>query len=226
MSDLGSHWNDLPFWALKLERPADDRGRSARRRTRRSPRRRCSATYEYGPRGDMPAGDADLVPGRGEARALARRRRSRKWDERRAVRRRQGDAPVRLRQARPAAREGLRATSSGPSRSIPKSLGHHAEWIHACKTGAPTTCNFEYAGWLTEANHLGNVAYRAGKKLEWDAADAAGDERPRGRRVHPPRVPQGLGARLEPACDRSEEKRPRINTDQTRIEDRKIDPSS
>ncbi len=57
-----------------------------------------------------------------------------------------------------------------PKPFIPKSIGHHAEWIHACKTGAPTTCNFEYAGWLTEANHLGNVAYRAGKKLEWDAA--------------------------------------------------------
>ena len=24
------------------------------------------------------------------------------------------------------------------------------------------------AGWTTEANHLGNVAYRAGKKIEWD----------------------------------------------------------
>ena len=24
-------------------------------------------------------------------------------------------------------------------------------------------------GWLTEANHLGNVAFRVGKKLEWDA---------------------------------------------------------
>ena len=24
-------------------------------------------------------------------------------------------------------------------------------------------------GWLTEANHLGNVAYRVGRKLEWDA---------------------------------------------------------
>ena len=46
--------------------------------------------------------------------------------------------------------------------------GHHAEWLHACKTGAPTTCNFEYAGWLTEANHLGNVAFRAGEKLTWD----------------------------------------------------------
>ena len=56
-----------------------------------------------------------------------------------------------------------------PDPFIPKSLGHHAEWIHACKTGSPTTCNFEYSGWLTEANHLGNVAYRTGKKLHWDA---------------------------------------------------------
>jgi hypothetical protein len=56
-----------------------------------------------------------------------------------------------------------------PEPFIPKSLGHHAEWIHACKTGEPTTCNFGYAGWLTEANHLGSIAYRLGKKLEWDA---------------------------------------------------------
>ena len=56
-----------------------------------------------------------------------------------------------------------------PDRSIPRSRGHHAEWIHACKTGTPTTCNFEYAGWVTEANHLGNVAYRVGQTLEWDA---------------------------------------------------------
>ena len=62
------------------------------------------------------------------------------------------------------------AISFLPSRSSQSRLGHHAEWIHACKTGAPTTCNFEYAGRLTEANHLGNVAYRTGKKLEWDAA--------------------------------------------------------
>jgi carbonic anhydrase/acetyltransferase-like protein (isoleucine patch superfamily) len=57
-----------------------------------------------------------------------------------------------------------------PEPFIPKSIGHHAEWIRACKTGEPTTCNFQYAGWLTEANHLGNVAYRAGQKLEWDSA--------------------------------------------------------
>jgi hypothetical protein len=56
-----------------------------------------------------------------------------------------------------------------PAASIPSSPGHWAEWVRACKTGAPTGSNFEYAGWLTEANHLGNVAYRAGKRLEWDA---------------------------------------------------------
>jgi predicted dehydrogenase len=53
--------------------------------------------------------------------------------------------------------------------SIPASVGHHEEWIQACKHGTPTTCNFDYAGALTEAILLGNVAYRAGQKIEWDA---------------------------------------------------------
>nr|CAA9241104.1 GH109 [uncultured Armatimonadetes bacterium] len=55
-----------------------------------------------------------------------------------------------------------------PAPYIPNSIGHHAEWIAACKNGGPTTCNFDYSGALTEAVLLGNVAYRAGKKLEWD----------------------------------------------------------
>ncbi len=56
-----------------------------------------------------------------------------------------------------------------PAPSIPRSIGHHAEWIKACKDGSPTTCNFDYSGALTESVLLGNVAYRTGKKLEWDA---------------------------------------------------------
>jgi hypothetical protein len=57
-----------------------------------------------------------------------------------------------------------------PAPSIPRSIGHHAEWIKACKDGSPTTCNFDYSGPLTETVLLGNVAYRLGKALEWDAA--------------------------------------------------------
>jgi hypothetical protein len=57
-----------------------------------------------------------------------------------------------------------------PATSIPQSPGHYAEWIQACKTGSPTTCPFRYSGPLTEANQLGNVAHRAGRKIAWDAA--------------------------------------------------------
>jgi hypothetical protein len=56
-----------------------------------------------------------------------------------------------------------------PPQTIPRSTGHYREWITACKTGSPTTCSFDYAGPLTETVLLGNVAYRAGKKLQWDA---------------------------------------------------------
>ena len=57
-----------------------------------------------------------------------------------------------------------------PPESIPLSIGHHQEWIEACKTRKPTTCNFDYSGALSEAVLLGNVSYRAGgKKLQWDA---------------------------------------------------------
>jgi predicted dehydrogenase len=55
-----------------------------------------------------------------------------------------------------------------PQRTIPRSIGHHAEWIKACKEGTPTTCNFQYSGALTEAVLLGTVAYRSGKRLEWN----------------------------------------------------------
>jgi predicted dehydrogenase len=53
--------------------------------------------------------------------------------------------------------------------AIPKSIGHYKEWVEACKTGGPTTCHFGYAGPLAETVLLGNVAYRAGTPIEWDA---------------------------------------------------------
>jgi hypothetical protein len=64
-----------------------------------------------------------------------------------------------------------------PAKTIPDSIGHWNEWVQACKTGSPTTCNFDYSGALTETVLLGIVAYRAGTRIEWDAArlEANGD---------------------------------------------------
>jgi hypothetical protein len=57
-----------------------------------------------------------------------------------------------------------------PDPFIPDSPGQHQEWLIACRTGSKTSSPFSYSGPLTEANHLGNVAFRAGRKLEWDSA--------------------------------------------------------
>jgi hypothetical protein len=55
-----------------------------------------------------------------------------------------------------------------PAKRIPKSVGHHREWLDAIRTGGPTTCNFAYSGRLAEAVLLGTAAYRAGKEIVWD----------------------------------------------------------
>jgi len=52
---------------------------------------------------------------------------------------------------------------------LPRSPGHWVEWVNYAKGQGPVPAsNFQYGGWTTEVNHLGNVAYRTGKKIEWD----------------------------------------------------------
>ncbi|MHC1764762.1 MAG: Gfo/Idh/MocA family protein [Verrucomicrobiia bacterium] len=58
-----------------------------------------------------------------------------------------------------------------PEKTIPRSKGHHRDWLDACKGGKPASSNFEYGAKLTELVLLGNVALRVGKKLHWDAAN-------------------------------------------------------
>jgi predicted dehydrogenase len=57
-----------------------------------------------------------------------------------------------------------------PEQFLPKSPGHHQQWIEACKTGSRTGSNFGYAGPFTEIVLLGNVAYRVGQPIAYDPA--------------------------------------------------------
>jgi len=165
MSDLGSHWNDLPFWALKLKAPLTVEASGSTPHAEIAPAS-MQATYEFPARGDMPAVRMTWYQGSHKP-ALWTEKKIPQW----------GSAVLFV------GKKGMLLSDYGkyvllpekefvdfkkPDPFIPKSLGHYAEWIHACKTGEPTTCNFEYSGWLTESNHLGNVAFRVGKKLEWD----------------------------------------------------------
>jgi hypothetical protein len=63
-----------------------------------------------------------------------------------------------------------------PKPFIKDSIGHHKEWVEACKSGGPTTCNFDYAGALTETVLLGNVSYRIGKGFSWDTKNLRASE--------------------------------------------------
>ncbi len=62
--------------------------------------------------------------------------------------------------------------------SLPKSAGHHQEFLDACKGGPPAGSNFDWAGPLAEAVLLGNVALRVQLRedltlqgLQWDSVN-------------------------------------------------------
>jgi len=58
-----------------------------------------------------------------------------------------------------------------PAESLPRSKGHHRDWLDACKGGPPASSNFQYGARLTEIVLLAVAAQRLGKKLYWDAAN-------------------------------------------------------
>ncbi len=165
MSDLGSHWNDLPFWALKLRHPLTIEAQGPPPHPEIAPAS-MSITYQYGARGDLPPVKMSWYQGTAKPSYYTEKKIP-LW----------GDGCLFV------GDKGMLLANYGkfvllpeadfkdivlPPPYLPRSPGHHAEWIQACKTGKPTSSNFDYAGALTEANHLGNIAYRLGKKLEWD----------------------------------------------------------
>ena len=58
-----------------------------------------------------------------------------------------------------------------PPKTLKRSIGHHREWIQACKDNNPkgALAGFEYSGPFTESLLVGNLAVRLGRRIEWDA---------------------------------------------------------
>lgn len=56
-----------------------------------------------------------------------------------------------------------------PAKTLPRSPGHHQEWIAGCLGGPAPGSNFlDHSGLLTEVCLLGNIAVRVQKRLLWD----------------------------------------------------------
>jgi hypothetical protein len=58
---------------------------------------------------------------------------------------------------------------TAPAATLPRSVGHHKEWLAACKGGPAALCNFvDFAAPLTEVMLLGCLAQRVGRKIGRD----------------------------------------------------------
>lgn len=169
MSDLGSHFNDLPFWALKLDYPRTIEASGPPPHPEIAPAS-MQATYEYGPRGDLPPVRMTWYQGENKPPMLAEILQQEgipSWGSGHLFIGDKGMLLADYGKYRLVPQAQFKDFQP-PEPSLPRVKSHHAEWLDACKAGRQSSANFEYSGWLTEANHLGNVAYRVGKKIEWD----------------------------------------------------------
>jgi hypothetical protein len=175
MSDLGSHDNDVPYTVLDLKRPDGKGGFAMAPLTIESTSPNgpvahkelapatLTATYEYAAVGSQPA--LKLVWHQGDSKPPGW---VPEWGGRSCLfigangMLLAGNNPKLL-------PEEKFKDFQMPAETLPRSPGHWIEWVNYAKGVGPVPgSNFQYSGWTTEANHLGNVAYRTGKKIEWD----------------------------------------------------------
>ncbi|OHE83609.1 MAG: hypothetical protein A3G75_13335 [Verrucomicrobia bacterium RIFCSPLOWO2_12_FULL_64_8] len=174
LGDMGCHIMDGAFWAVGLDLPVKAEAISARCNPQSGPTASV-ITYHFAARGARPAckwtwydgglqpmPPAELEPNRSlppngtlvvgsKATALA-------------------DTYYESVRIIPEAKMQELAPSL-PPKTIPRIPGgHFAEWVRACKGGVPAGSNFDHASRITELCLLSNLAVRARRPIEWDAA--------------------------------------------------------
>jgi len=173
LGDMGIHNSSPIFWALKLRYPKSVELISQQGCNAETGPTKSIVRYQFPSRGDMPPVTLTWYDGGNEPP------RPEELEEGRRIGDNDGGslfvgskgkilAPGWCAASPRIIPETKMKEYSQPPKTIPRSPGHHAEWIEACKTGKPTTANFDFAGRLTEAMLAGNIAVRTGGKLKWD----------------------------------------------------------
>ncbi len=174
LGDMGIHNIAPVFAALKLGPPLSVHASSTPVFPESVPHA-STVHFEFGARGDMPPVklhwyDGGIMPPRPDE--LAEGQELKRWDGCIMV----GDKGKMLIEGWGGESPRLIPESRNqqyrrPPKTLPRSVGHHKEWLLACRTGSPTRSNFDFAGPLTEAVLLGMVCVRnGGDKLLWDSA--------------------------------------------------------
>jgi predicted dehydrogenase len=167
LNDMACHYMDLPFWALDLRHPTRIEAEGPK------PHPETAAVslivrYEFPARGPRPALKLTWYDGGKRPAELARGGMP-KWGDGVLFVGAKGMLIADYNRYKLLPERDF-AGFVAPKQTIRDSIGHYKEWVEACKTGGPTTCNFDYSGALTETVLLGTVAYRHGKPIVWDAS--------------------------------------------------------
>ena len=167
IGDMACHVTDPAFWALKLGYPISVEASSTKVNSETTPVASI-VRYDFPARGDMPPVeltwyDGGLKPARPKELEEGRKLGNLLivGDKGKIMCGTNGNSPRLIPEAK------MKAYKR-PPKTIPRSIGHHQEWIKACKGGKPAGSNFDYSGPLTEVVLLGNIAIRTGKKSYWD----------------------------------------------------------
>ncbi|HUT30562.1 MAG TPA: Gfo/Idh/MocA family oxidoreductase [Sedimentisphaerales bacterium] len=172
LGDMGCHILDSAFWALKLGSPRSIEAAGTPVSSETFPGA-SMITYDFDARGDMPPVrlvwyDGDLKPARPAELEPGRMMGSVDGglifvgDTGKILCDAYSESPRLIPESR------MKEYGLPPS-TIPRSPGHHAEWVAACKGGKPACSNFDYSGRLTEMVLLGNIAIRDQREIHWDA---------------------------------------------------------
>ena len=172
LGDIACHSMDASFWALELGYPTRIEPESTKLYSESAPAV-SRLTYYFGSKGDRPQikvvwRDGSLFPSRPkevtDPAAWPFDTSGQMWvgDDGKLVAGIYGENPRVLDEARQA-----ELTAHPPKQKYPRTEGVYAEWLGACKGGAPAGSNFaDHAGPLTEMVLLGNLAVRTGQVLD------------------------------------------------------------
>ena len=175
LGDMGSYSFDTIFRVLKLEAPVSVEASSTDRYEETYPQASI-VRYNFPARGDMPPVkfswyDGGLKPSRPEELEDDRPLKGEgEEDEGLLFIGDRGKILCSFNGGHPKLIPEAKMNSyQQPPKTLPRSPGNEREWLDACKGGKEKPGgNFEFEGLVTETLLLGNVASRAGQKLNWD----------------------------------------------------------
>lgn len=167
MGDMGCHYMDLPFWALGLRHPLTVEASCATKPDPEMAPANLEVRYTFPATEKNPAISLSWQDGNRKPDIIKKENLPSDWGSGVVFVGEKGLLMADYTRHRLFPEEKFKDFTP-PAPFIPDSIGHHKEWTEACKNGGPTTCHFDYSGTLAEAVLLGPVAFKTGKKLEWD----------------------------------------------------------